>query len=81
MHACLVPLEVALHLGLELATIDTTTLDRLSCSAFPLLPIQLFRIHIPDSMHACLVLLEVGLVLGLELAAIDTATLDRSSRF
>jgi hypothetical protein len=71
MHACLVPLEAVLVLGLELAAIDTATLDGLSCFLFPLLPPQLFRLHIPDSMHACLVPLEVALVLGLELAAID----------
>jgi hypothetical protein len=69
----LVLLEVELAFGLELAAIDTATLDRLSCSVFPLLPPQLFRIHIPDSMHACLVVLEVALALGLELAAIDIA--------
>jgi hypothetical protein len=69
------PLEVVLGLGLELAAIDTATLGRLSCCRFPMLPPQLFRIQIPDSMHACSMLLEVALVLGLELAAIDTATL------
>jgi hypothetical protein len=31
MHACLVHLELALLLGLELAAIETATLDRLSC--------------------------------------------------